>query len=518
MQIIRTHGLFFLFSYRENNMHKTFYAIFAVDYITSPTDMAKSKTASNRKKKSNQQTAHLSPAEWLRTKARTLPIGKCYVGTRKEKPAMRHTIVTRVRPSGNIAAAHFLIDTACFGITDSFCLVNLTPEEWEETLADWMEDADMVETPYNEVHNLIYGALEFGEETGLGEPDSFALNEFMLEEDTDDIPLIPFDFGRNGKHYLEISKLNSDALVIASKLHEKLGDNFEFNITDPDRQPSRKKQYPSEPFSYDYPVYPTTLNVKHPEIADAFLSPDNLYNLPQEIKDLILSLPPEEAAADIASILLYTIGNTYRDITENPDEAISDGAILHSLIFLSAINSDKALGALIELLHQSDDFMEAHLGDFATSALPHALATALGTNPEQIIPLLDTPGLASFNRFYILKALAIMADKQPEMRQRIITLMSRHLQRLTADLPAVRACDPEYAGLIMPLFTDLKATELQPEIKSVYDTGQVDISICGPYDELFEDSNYPPLEIATFTIDQYYDQLERSCKNSLDLL
>ncbi len=478
--------------------------------------MAKSKSSS-KKKSGASQTAHLSPAEFLRTKARTLPLGKCYIGVNRDNPTQRQAIVTRLRPSGNIAAGLFLIDTWCFGLTDAFCQVNLTPAGWEDLFEEMREEFDLLEKPYPEVHNLIYSAIEFAEEDGLPIPDTFDLVENILEEDNDSIPLIPYNLGLNGKHHLEISKYDEATRNSLMQLKARLGDKFEYTITDPDYTAHRveRKHFPSEPFSYDYPEYPATLDLKHPEIEADFLSPDNLFDIPQETKDLILSLPPDEAASDLGSILLYTIGSTYRDIMENPDEAIPDGSIVHSLIFLSAIKSGKALGALIELLHQSDDFMEAHLGDFATTALPQALATALGDNPEQIITLLDTPGLPSFNRFYIIKALAIMADRMPELRSGIIELMRKHLQRVATDLADTRACDSEYVGLMMPLFDDLNAIELKPEIKAVFDTGLVDTSVCGTFDDLFTDDSSSPCEIRTLTIDEYYNELERSRKISL---
>ena len=55
---------------------------------------------------------------------------------------------------------------------------------------------------YNEVHNLIYGALEYASEAGIPPHKDFAITKYMLEEDTDDIPLIEYSYGKDGKYCL----------------------------------------------------------------------------------------------------------------------------------------------------------------------------------------------------------------------------------------------------------------------------------------------------------------------------
>ncbi len=64
----------------------------------------------------------------------------------------------------------------------------------------------------------------------------------------------------------------------------------------------------------------------------------------------------------------------------------------------------------------------------------------------------------------------------------------------------------------MGLFDDMQLSELLPEIKTVYDTGFVDTSICGDYTTIAANMTKPVNdgELTTSSIEEYYSQLKRS--------
>ena len=51
----------------------------------------------------------------------------------------------------------------------------------------------------------------------------------MLEEYTDDIPLIEYEYGKDGKHFL-VSSSKYDASKYLPKLRAKYGNDFKFVI------------------------------------------------------------------------------------------------------------------------------------------------------------------------------------------------------------------------------------------------------------------------------------------------
>ena len=127
--------------------------------------MAKKKSKNNSK---GQKQPALSPYRFMREKARTLPVGKCYIAPPDwQESGMAHVIVTRVRPSGNLVMASFLVDTFCLGVKDAGYHENITPYDFEKYLDNYKNGMGLEEISYNEAHNIIYGAIAFAEEGGI---------------------------------------------------------------------------------------------------------------------------------------------------------------------------------------------------------------------------------------------------------------------------------------------------------------------------------------------------------------
>ena len=179
------------------------------------------------KKKKTQGQQFLSPEQYLKQRARTLEIGKCYK-TDIEAFGEGHVIVTRNHTGGRISLADYLVDAYCLGVKDSFYHLRMEDYEVEEMI-DFI-GAD--ECTYEEAHNWIYESIAFAEEAGIQPDKSFNLTKYMLEEDTDEIPLIKYDFGRNGKHTLIVhSRLEASKYL--PLLNQNIGEgNYEFIIKD----------------------------------------------------------------------------------------------------------------------------------------------------------------------------------------------------------------------------------------------------------------------------------------------
>lgn len=443
--------------------------------------MAKSK--SSRKKSSSSAAAQLKPAAWLREKARTLPIGKCYAGLQKDSDHTMAAIVTRVRPSGNLATAHFVIDTEMMGLVDCAARVNVTPKEMETILEHIKGETDLEEKPYEYVHNLIFAAQEFAEEVDEGGCPDFEVVEYILEDDNDDIPMIDIPLGRDGKHYLQVGMFDMEGRMEAEDLKARLGDRLEVELVDTLKQKFAHNHI-DEPYSYDYPEYPSELKVKYADIAEALLAKENYDNLPDEIRERVMSLPPDEIAADLGRIILYSIGRTYREIANKEMDCPDDLALFYSVELLTKIRSGAALPALLELCRQSEDFIYAHLGDYCEDYMSGSLAMAVGDNPELLTEILDTPGISWSARYAAFKALAEKSAESQAMLACAEPIVRAHLRRVARDLPEGRAADSTYAGLILCEAKDTIPLDLEPEMRAIFATGCVDTSICGQPDDL----------------------------------
>lgn len=183
-----------------------------------------------KKKKSQKQQVQqfLSPVNYLRQKARSLEIGSCYVTEEMKEHGEGHVIVSRRHKGGKVSVAFYLVDLWCLGVKDSFYRLRMEEEEFKEMVEKYK--MGLRECSYEEAHNWVYGAIAFAEEAGIMPDKSFNLTQYMLEEDTDDIPLIEYDFGKDGKHLL-VAHSNLEASRYLPLLEKNLGQgNYNYLI------------------------------------------------------------------------------------------------------------------------------------------------------------------------------------------------------------------------------------------------------------------------------------------------
>ena len=190
--------------------------------------MSKKKT----KKKAQQQTL-LSPVNYLKEKARTLEIGKCYMTDDIMEIGEGQVVVTRLHKSGKTSVAIYMVDTFCLGVKDSVFKLRMDEFELANLLSHISIALGLHEVTYNEAHNMVYGAIAFAEEAGIEPHKNFSWTQYMLEEDTDEVPLIEFEYGKDGKHFL-VAHSNIEANKYLPTLRKNLGDNFDYVIDDGD--------------------------------------------------------------------------------------------------------------------------------------------------------------------------------------------------------------------------------------------------------------------------------------------
>ncbi|MDE7345541.1 MAG: DUF1186 family protein [Muribaculaceae bacterium] len=472
----------------------------------------------NKKKGGNQ--AKISPERYMRERVRNLPIGVCYINPNWEKEGLAHIIVTRNRAGGQIVYASFLIDTFCLGVKDAEYAIDFTAEELKDALEHFRATHDLVETDYEKVHNLIYGAIEFAEEGGIEPVKEFVPASYILEEDTDDIPLIEFEYGKEGKHFLIIGEDGKERRHMKT-LFDHLGDQFVYvdlaNTYDEEEESEgirelyqEKERHLSEEYSYAYPEYPKELKVKNQFIADDLLSEDNYEELPKEVIRRILSLPEDEAAEDISNIMLYTIGKTYKAIEDDTIGEPEEGSLLHSVILLTQLQSENGLAGLLETIRQTDRFIDFHFGDLAPELIPMAISASAGDNLAPVESYLYEPGLDSLNRSLAAEALAITANLNPEKRQEVIDIFRRLIISMKERLPERNGCDAEFAGFVVSYLIDMEARELIPEVKELFATECVDKTIAGDCDEAVEqiEHNLYPRNYELPTIQEQYEYVK----------
>ncbi len=147
------------------------------------------------KKKKGKVIQMLSPENYIRQKARALPIYECVVNKDWEESGLADIIVARKHTNGNLTVGLFLADLKCLGIKNAHYRFNISQTEYCDLLFNAGETGEMIPIPYPLAHNIVFAGIEFADDYGFVPHQSFSVAQYILEEDTDDIELIEIGCG-----------------------------------------------------------------------------------------------------------------------------------------------------------------------------------------------------------------------------------------------------------------------------------------------------------------------------------
>lgn len=468
----------------------------------------------------------MSPERFLKEKARGLEIGKCYVSKDMKKYGEGHVLVSRLHKGGKVSVAFYLLDIYCLGVKDTFYKLRMDDYEFEQLL--WtLQSENVEECTYEEAHNWVYGAVAFAEEAGIQPHRIFNLTQYMLEEDTDEIPLMEFEFGKNGIHFL-VAHSNLEASKYLPTMKAHLGDNFEvliedgedihdadnddeyFDFPDIEDHPMFKTYGPSTEYTYKHPPYPQVLTLENQWLASELCDPKNATALDDKLIDRILALPHESLRRDLEALIMYHIGLTCDHL---PDDEDSNGVIGNATMLLAEVgNEDSSLDVVLEVLRQSPDFYDYHINDSDEDIFTPTLYKLGQHQLEKLMAFAKEEGLHTYCKYLVFPAVAQIATQQPERRTEVIEWFREYLQFAIKELPEAKSLDSTVAGLMICDLVEIQAKELLEDIRDLFNTGLVDIGYCGKYESVEQDilhPQYPYIDTIYLDIHERFAQMRR---------
>jgi hypothetical protein len=342
------------------------------------------------------------------------------------------------------------------------------------------------------VHNWIYGAIAWANEAGISPHKSFSVTQYMLEEDTEDIPLIEYEFGCNGKHRLCCSS-KIEANKYLKMMQKKLTED-EYDIEVPDMS----DDYDDSPFSfspnfvtlpnvkYDYKgiEYPETLDIENPELLD-IISKEGSEITKEDLKK-IDEIPYNSLSNDLHNILLYDIGILRKNL-ENEDERMYKigWQVSNALILMGKYgNPQTNLLDLYEAMRQDEDFFDFVIGDCPNIIIEPTLTLLAKDNLISIKNYLLEPNLWTYFKIEAIIALGIVGTIYASKRDEVLSIAGEILDIYTEAIEENIICDGTIAAFLVSLFIDLQAKEFLPKIKKLYETNLVDETLDGNYNKV----------------------------------
>lgn len=241
-------------------------------------------------------------------------------------------------------------------------------------------------------------------------------------------------------------------------------------------------------YTYKHPEYPKTLEMENPWVGEELCKPENALGLKSQLVKRILALPAESLRRDLEHLILYHIGQTCDEISEDYDPGDRfNGVISTSLILLAEVgNGESSLDVVLEVMRQSPDFSEYHIYDAGDDLFIPTICKLGQEHLDKLLAYAKEPGLYGYLQCHVWAAVRVMAFYNPNLRQPVVEWF-RELLSYYTNYCQSHDVDCELMGLLVSEVTDLHAPELLPEVKALFDAGVVHEGTSGDYKSVARD-------------------------------
>ena len=372
---------------------------------------------------------------------------------------------------------------------------------------------ELHECSYDEAHNWIYGAIAFAEEAGIEPDKSFNTTQYMQEEDDDNIPLIEYEYGKNGKHTL-VAHNRYEASQYLPLLEKNLGegnfdyilnededyyydDDDDFDYEEDEDEEDEDKEFrnwmrsfnrPDMPYTYRHPDYPKEIALNYPWIQDELSKTENALYLRDELTDRILALPHDALRQDLENLIMYHLGLTCDGIPDGYGDGKYNGLLSSCIMLIAEVgNSDTSLDCVLEVMRQSTDFFDYHFSNSTQEMFTPTLYKLAQHRLDKLMAFIKEEGLYWLPKSTVSPALVQIALRQPERRTELLEWFREVLNFCIEHVEEAKAVDSTIAADVICELIDLQAKELLAEIKALFDTDMVDLSFCGRRSEVLRD-------------------------------
>lgn len=445
----------------------------------------------------------ITPEKYIITRARTLPICEVLVNDDWETLGYATVFVARAHKSGNLTLGIYFLDLYLLGITKTSVFFNITPDSYKE-LKSRFSNINLVEADYVTMHNLILGIEEYANDYGFKPHNEYKLSKYILEEDTEEIPLMEFEFGKNGKPFLAVETF-AELKRLLPILQKHAGNDYDYLVKEsPDKNVSH----------YDLKNLHNELSLENTILYELF-DIKNKAGFTNEYLQKISVLEKNSLAEDLHKITLYEVKRARNAIISSDTYWLSQYSsytLLHVLMLIEYLKLSSNVKDMLYILSQDFEFQDLYFGDIESYIYIGNIIMASEKNMNDLATFMKQKVNNNWAKTAIIIGLNIVCALHPERRSEILEwckyLLNYYIVYSKDDL---RRYSSEINAIIA-LLIEIKGVEVKDLVIEVYDKDLIDIELSGDLKEILDDIDNPeefylPKSFEEFNYEEKYQHI-----------
>jgi hypothetical protein len=215
---------------------------------------------------------------------------------------------------------------------------------------------------------------------------------------------------------------------------------------------------------------------------------ENGLRIEKEKLKIILSLPYNTLVSDLTLILKDTIFRYeyFKRLTAKSEQRQENlmSFPIHAIYLLGELRAYESLKDILETFRNGEDFIEFWYGDFMTNGFWEPLYYLSENQLETLKDFVLTPNIWTYAKSEISCCVGQIGLHHPGRKREVIEWFRGVFNHLSCASLEDEIIDSDFIGLAICDALDLRAPELLPEIKRLFDLGYVSRGICGDFNDV----------------------------------
>jgi|GEM_PF-4815505 len=214
-------------------------------------------------------------------------------------------------------------------------------------------------------------------------------------------------------------------------------------------------------------------------------------NIPDGLLSEIISLPKETLAGDLVKII-HDSCLRYNELSDEFTNAHNGWLALHALYVAREIKAEECLEPALDFLSQDEAFLDYWLGDSITETMWSVIA-ACGVNQlDKLAAFMKEPGRLTWSKVAVAEAVNQLAFQKQISTELAVNWLREVIEYHTGPGAEVEnLADTNLNGSLVGIYLDLKAHELTPLVKKMFNQRLVPLSYAGDWQDVQHEMKSP---------------------------